>query len=204
MALRIHGVDTVVVGHFNPWIIQPSWLAAQGMLTADEVHVAFQPYSSSGLLQFRMGDYHWKVSQDRLIVHSDPMRNTARPILEIIQRLPHTPLVAIGNNFSYVTTVADWQAGTPSLGRISEGDLEQLGELVSQTWESELALRNAAVLKTTIRLDSTNVIINLNFNRITNTTEAARAALRNFDSDSEASRQFVTELLGETIENWDD
>ena len=201
VSLRIHGVDTVIVGHFNPWIIQPIWLAEQGLVDAEAevVHVAFQPIAT-GVLQFQTGSFHWKVSQDRLIVQSDALVNTAAPIIDIIDRLPHTPVSAVGNNFNYLTTAPAWDGGHPVLGNVSADQLAAVGDIVSQSWQVELALRQGVVAKILVRIDATNVIVSFNFHRSINAPDLAKAALRNFDDDYQTSRRLLVDVLAVEVE----
>ena len=165
----------------------------------EAVHVVFQPIAT-GVLQFRTGPFHWKVSQDRLVVQSDALENTAGPIMEIVDRLPHTPVSAVGNNFNYLATAPSWDGGLPLLGNVSADRLAAEGDIVSQSWQVELALRQGVVAKILVRIDTTNVIVSFNFHRSINSVDLVKAALRNFDDDYQTSRRLLVDVLEVEVE----
>lgn len=193
MAFRIHGVDTVVVGHFNPWIIQPEWLLRQGVIAeGEEAAITLHAFSSPvGEMLFKVGTVTWKVSPERLIVHCDEYSDTATPVIEVLRLLPHTPMNAAGNNFNYVGQASDWIGERPTLNDVTRESLAQRGRVRADAWRTEIVREDDSVMNVHVIHSEQRVAVNFNFHRLATDCDSAIEATRNYARDFETSREFL-------------
>ena len=96
------GAAIVLVGQFNPAIIQPSWLARWGLIRGDEADTANLEGIVPEASRFAIADWlNVSVSTDRFQLaardqaHFGPLRDLAVGIFEL---LAHTPVSAFGVN----------------------------------------------------------------------------------------------------------
>src|SRR4051812_20465261 len=106
MQAELFQCDVAIVGHWNPYIIQPDWLINSGVAHVaerDNIHqinfsiVPHQPLSFS----FPFQGFDWSISENHLIVRSSTLQNPAPIVVEVLRRLAHTPVAAVGHNFKY-------------------------------------------------------------------------------------------------------
>lgn len=99
--LKESATTIVVLGSFNPVIVQPSWLEVHGLVAPDEVAEAQVNVIHRQVSDFRVGDFHVQTLDERFSVSStsapsvDLVRDLALGILGV---LPETPVRAAGLN----------------------------------------------------------------------------------------------------------
>lgn len=83
-------------------IITPPWLADQQIQQSDKdgVDVSYSPYDRS--YRFVIGKISWIVRENKLIIESRKNFNVGNLAAEVLLRLSHTPISAIGFNFTYL------------------------------------------------------------------------------------------------------
>jgi hypothetical protein len=99
--LKLSGSTIVVVGSFNPSILQPAWFSSQGLITNGEatdaeVRVVHKDFTS-------FGTEYWDLecTADRLVIASDraPAIEILRDLaIGVFTLLSHTPVHAVGLN----------------------------------------------------------------------------------------------------------
>ncbi len=102
--VRIEGRGVVLRGSFNPMIFQPEWLRSQGLVDEAEFEL---PQESKSLLvshEFTNVTTSWFTCQIRpdvfqVMTQDTEMFGPLRDLVsDILDRLPHTPIAAIGIN----------------------------------------------------------------------------------------------------------
>lgn len=199
MSMRIHGVATVVIGHFNPWIIRPEWLREHEIVPAGDVQVTFAAAGTGKTFQFKVDDLDWKVSDDRLIVESDEPRNTGEYAVSTLKKLPHTPVVAIGHNLNYVCQSDVWSAGKPGLGNIDDRALGRLGSLRALSWQVSIVRPDDSVMNVKTHHTESQIAVSFNFHRQVADNKQAIQAARKFESDAKLAKVFVMRVLGQEV-----
>jgi hypothetical protein len=93
----------VLVGNLNPAIIEPGWLMRQRILAAsEEIQLRLGMPGSVTPIQFRSSQYAWSISSQVLSVSA--LSDKADPgafVASIMEKLFHTPVQAVGNNFHF-------------------------------------------------------------------------------------------------------
>lgn len=124
LSLRFAYHDTVVLGAFNPAIIQPAWVIKTGLLAENEGFIDV-PVLGGGLVQCRVAGFTWAVTSERLVVTHEELGRPGSPgdlAAGILGKLPHTPTQAVGNNFRFEAPAADWPDSLrPQVGRELNG-----------------------------------------------------------------------------------
>lgn len=113
MAFRFKRADCIAVGTFNSYIIQPAWLAKVGIIPTE---IPVQIYSKLDEPGFRFTSpklpTRWVVTPTRVQVETDDAdQDCGEAVAKVLERLPWTPLVALGCNTLY-------QASLDELGQI--------------------------------------------------------------------------------------
>lgn len=110
-------MNVVLVGSFNPSIVQPYWLASKGLVKPEEAEHADVEVISRELVSFRLPEsLGIQVTLDRFQIAeaSAPSRELLRDLAEgVLRYLPETPLAAMGINHNYhyrVATEDAWHA----------------------------------------------------------------------------------------------
>lgn len=94
------GVAVVFVGNFNPAIIQPSWLAAKGLISESAADAAEVRVIHKEFTDFTVAGTQVLVSGDRFTLASqDAQQRLVRDLgIGIFEILEHTPLHSMGIN----------------------------------------------------------------------------------------------------------
>jgi hypothetical protein len=100
-ALDILGLNVIVVGAFNPSILQPSWLASKQLLRREEAEAAEVEVITREVAIFSTEMFELAVTLDRLQVGAveAPSYDLVRDlVVGIFRFLPETPVRAMGIN----------------------------------------------------------------------------------------------------------
>lgn len=99
---QITSLNIVLIGQFNPVIIQPFWLSSKQLIKEEEATTATVEIIHSELVKFRIGDWlGMQITRDRFELHTtlepyfEPLRDLTLGIFDILKE---TPLTAIGLN----------------------------------------------------------------------------------------------------------
>lgn len=175
--------NCVVVGNLNPAILEPKWIVKEGILPAGDVAAEFA-FAATGskdasfVPRFRLGGLAWIPLAQRLEVQAlDDAADAGLFVAEVLKRLSHTPVKAIGNNFHFEPR----ERGEKLLSLIDcrglrdfahEGD-QQLGTEYGIKFSHEDGVLN---LSLTASLDRV-MEVRFNFHReMVDASEAAKAA----------------------------
>lgn len=200
MASTLFQVDTVVLGRFNPHIITPEWLKREGILDTDFGEVLAVMTGKEVAFEFKTGQYRWHVDYGRLVIASeaataDPASLAAR----VIERLPHTPLTALGNNFHYRSPANRWSGGLPTLGKLGFAMLGAQGRVLQVTWGFKIECQPGKLIGLTTEQTEETVQVHVNFHNEVADKEQAIAAANRFAEDKKAGQLLLSETIGESV-----
>lgn len=103
MPFRFHSANCIAAGTFNIYIVQPAWLADQGIVPKGEQVGIFSKLDEPG---FRFSApkmrSRWLVTPSRIEVSSKhPDEDCGALVGQVLERLKWTPLKAVGTNVSF-------------------------------------------------------------------------------------------------------
>lgn len=109
MAFRFLKANSVAVGAFNIYIVQPHWLTRKGVIPAGEVTLEAKldepGFRLCSLLQQRV---QWAITPTRIIIETDdPEANCGETLARLLDFLPETPITAVGNNTHYTESLEE-------------------------------------------------------------------------------------------------
>lgn len=196
--MKLTDSNIVLIGGFNPHIIEPGWLMREEVVeeTRDEFQVEVQLPGVGGLarsIRFELDRIQWEVGLDRIKLASRNGCSPAPWIERLLERLPHTPIRAVGNNFRFVCPRNEWSQPVPALP--SKSDLgDALGEPVSSTLVSRTKNPDGTHINITLTIAPQEVIVDANVHRAVANHKAALAAIGSFDQDRDRIRRIVATM----------
>lgn len=186
----------VAVGRFNPAILTPAWMVKEGILPDDEAEIG--QMMGGGTLQFRLAGYMWQPSLSKLEVHAEGANlDPGEFVSQVLNRLPHTPLRGVGNNFALAL------GGTPGkqLYPLIQCPLVKLlatEEHENLALSATLALSHEkeAIIRVTLDADQEEVVgLSFNFHRDCTSASAGAEAARKWTADREEARRLLEKIL---------
>lgn len=99
--LQIYTLSVVLVGDFNPVIINPFWLAQKGLIKEQEAANAKVELIHNDLTRFDIGWAHIEITQNRFEIRSsqEPFFNPIKDLVtSIFSKLSETPIKLLGIN----------------------------------------------------------------------------------------------------------
>ena len=207
MGVKLYEIDTVVLGRFNPHIISPPWLAKEAIIAEQEpVEAEIALMGRTVAFRFKTGDLTWQVDYTRLIISTEKISDTAAMAAKVVEKLPHTPLTAIGNNFRYRCSLSQWKGRLPKLDDVGFDQLKRYGEVQSVGWKASVRHSDGMTVNTDVSLEPTAeslspmLTVNINYHRQVQSAADLIAAAHRFDEDRKASVTFLESLLREKAE----
>ncbi len=207
MGLKLSEVSTVVAGSFNPQIISPPWLVKEQVIAEPkQVEMQLAKVGRSIAFRFKIGDLAWQVDYMQLAVSTEDIdSDTAAIVAKVVEKLPHTPLTAIGNNFHYRCNHSQWQGRLPKLDDLGFDELKTYGNVQSVGWRASVVRPHGLTVNTEVSLEPTEslspmVTVNVNCHRQVSSAEELIAAARRFEEDRNESAMFLELLLHEKVE----
>jgi hypothetical protein len=205
--VRLTDSNIVLLGGFNPNIIEPAWLSRHDVVEKKPEEVMTEIQFGPGapqMMRFNLDGLRWEVSLDRILIGSGEARSPAKWILRLLELLPHTPLRAVGINFKLRSDRADWPLEIPKLPN-QEGAASLIGEVVASTAVTRGRLDSVTQLNLTLNATESEVVLDANFHRgVVNTEtqsalEMAKQAMSEFDGDWARLCSIVSEMTGKEV-----
>lgn len=204
MPVTLELAQTVAIGAFNPYVITPGWLVKYDICTRDE-EVNVRMVSIGEGASFDFGPVEWQVDGQRLSVTSASVDfDCGGKVSQVLELLPHTPVRAIGHNYHFTASKAQWDARpSPKLG---DRRMEELDGAEQVRWSGTFRW-NAARLEVTLAYEADLVAIFFNYHRNMNLEKAtaastppeqitqAREAAGHFRQDFDHSRALLMSLF---------
>jgi hypothetical protein len=103
VSIRFHSASCVIAGTFNIYIFRPDWLSQAGFLTEPQlVKVELQLNQPGIRLRSPQLGATWTVTPEKLVLETnDPSIDCGQTADRILERLPWTPLKALGCNYAF-------------------------------------------------------------------------------------------------------
>lgn len=155
----------VVVGSLNPGIIQPEWLSSQSVIEEEPAEWELELQVGAPTPSFHDAHLRWQCKYDRLVVTSLDGTDPGSAVARVFELLHHTPLRAVGNNFSFLIH--------------EESERKALAartESRAVAWLSELGY-HASAYATTLQIGVNDARLNL---KIEHSDQGAHAVSFNF------------------------
>jgi hypothetical protein len=202
MTFTLKKFNSVAVGTFNMYIIQPHWMTRKGFLP-EGLEVRVQVNMSEPGLKFGSTELGmvWEVSPTRLVVQSElPTVNSGERLREIVHALPDTPLTAVGHNFSFIGDVSDLGTIGERLREMAPALPNPQDVLVNQTFGLVVA-RGERTFTVAMTMLPDSAEISVNVNAVVRDREPAEAwaALQRFQEDRNESVGILRTLVGNRI-----
>ena len=179
---------------FNPQIISPPWLLKEQVIAEPKpVEVQFAQVGRAFAFRFKIGDLAWQVDFMQLVVSSENVSSdTAAVVAKVVEKLPHTPLTAIGNNFHYRCNLSQWQGRLPRLGDLGFDELKTYGDVQAVGWRASVGRPDGATVNTEVSFEPTESLsplltVNVNYHRQVSSAAELIAAARRFEEDRKGS-----------------
>jgi len=200
--------NIVLLGGFNPHIIEPTWLSRHDVVeeNADEFarEILFSPGAQQQMMRFHLDGLRWEVALDRILIGSSEARSPAPWFVNLLQLLPHTPIRAVGINFKLQSERGEWPADVPSLPH-QEAAGSLIGEVITSTAMTRGRLDDGTQVNLTLKATQTEVVLDANFHRSIESigdrtaADAAREKMSEFERDWARLRDIVLKMTGEEV-----
>ena len=159
---EIEGASVVLIGHFNPALVHPSWLVRHGLVREREEAAATVDLVRPELSLFTVGPFRIEARPERFVASVEDMGNLS-PLRDLVSGvfsiLSHTPITKFGLNrlmhFKMASTDSWHRVGHALAPKDPwDGLLEAPGTLsltVQGTWPKTRSQRVQAVVQPTQR-----------------------------------------------------
>lgn len=196
MSLSLESAQTTAYGPFNPHIITPEWLVANGICPDGELEWRLQPLAQG--VAFSLEDVQWQVDFRRLAVKSR-RKDCGAFVANVIALLEHTPVRSICNNFNYACDLEGWGASPMPMGDLTHVPGLVPGELAEQLrWSCSLRIEDAKTDITVARRDP-GIVVFTSFYRTTDSPDQRLRAAHRFAADRDKSQQLLRRMFNQEV-----
>jgi len=188
--LEIESANIVLFGNFNPYLITPQWLKEQSIWAADDVQLALGAMQQDGV-QFHGDGSAWYVSSDSLVISSTKL-DCGSVAVKILEKLPHTPLTAVGSNFEFQDSSDSTQYPV----------FDEIRRTIPSELNSQLLRWGTVIHEDDVRIEVTflsgeqGTTIALGYRRSASSIEMARRAASRYGVDRDKSDLLIDQILG--------
>lgn len=196
MALANERVCTAI-GRFNPAILSPEWVVKEGILPAGNAEVEAL-FGAVQLVRFHHAGLMWQPSLGKLTVQGEsPDSNPGEFVAQILDRLSHTPVRAVGNNFEF--EIAD-EAAAGRAALTVEAELTTLlaaeKPVLKYSATQTILHGEDCLLGITLKVEKDSPLtVQFNFHRDAASASTAAAAARHFGADQEEAKRLLEVIL---------
>ncbi|MEX1027255.1 MAG: hypothetical protein WD049_04510 [Candidatus Paceibacterota bacterium] len=195
MALKLNERTCVARGTFNIYIFQPDWFVKIMELDEDTEGQILADFSQPGLrVRFQDGELIWTIRPDSIILTSSSSKRSVGDLVsKVLHKLPHTPMRAVGNNFTFSNKLEDLGPQDDAAPTFWLEPSRVPGLLHSDIGGA--IKRGDAVYNLAISRTETDLRLVANVHRETKTCEAAEEAANKFNDDFDAIVEMASSLF---------
>jgi hypothetical protein len=201
VAFRFKKATCVVAGTFNMYIVQPAWLAKVGIIPQG-IEVAIGSKLDEPGFRFLSPKLssRWFVTPGRIEVETQsPEEDCGAKVADVLQVLPWTPLVALGNNVQYTAPLSEIDALPEEMRRAPAIPDEY--ELMQRSFHFGLGRENRIInLQLAIAPEEIELSVNVQTELRDRDSASAQAAARRFLQDRQEAEALIRHLFKANIE----
>jgi len=201
VAFRFKKAACVVAGTFNMYIVKPAWLSGIGIVPKGTPVVIHTNLDGPG---FRFTSpklpFSWSISPSHIEVDTESSEeNCGEKVAAVLKALPHTPLVALGNNTVYSAPLSETAQLPDQFRGLPE---TPTGYAFAHRSFHFGLLRDARVtnLMLSITAEEVELSINVQTELRDHDTDAVQAAALRFSQDRQEAEVLVRQLFKANIE----
>ena len=160
--IELPNQNVTVLGAFNPEILGPAWVQRHIENIAPTIEMLVP--TAGGTVMYRAGELTWVTTRERLVVCGPP-RATGQFVAGVLEKLPHTPLVAIGVNSQLAGELSPSHCGPWRLER-SDSETQSLldGTLVDLSFSQAVRRKDGVRLTLKLTWPTSELDVLLDFN----------------------------------------
>jgi len=209
--LQIYKLNIVVLGRFNPAIIQPFWLANKKLIREQEAQSADIQIIHNDIVSYKIGWAEINVTKDRIQIGTaqeglfDSLKDL---ILGILSFLKETPVMAFGINHLRYYTIPDenryYQIGNRlaplSLwkGELVDPRMNRLEIIQAKRIDNKAGSYRVTISRPDIPMPNYSILVNINdhFELINNETitEVIDVIEKGFNNSISTSEEIINTL----------
>jgi hypothetical protein len=204
VAFRFRRSTCVAVGTFNMYIVQPPWLAKIGILPkGTSVTVASKLDEPGFRFSFPKFPFRWFVSPSRMEVETESWQlDCGEKVGKVLESLPWTPLIAIGNNTIYTAAIAELGNLPEDVRR--ESEMPQGYEFAQRSFHHCVKREDRSFnLQLSITPEEIELSVNVHTELRDRDSEVASRAAHRFLQDREAGEALIEHFFKARIEHGD-
>ena len=191
VSLKHQSTSVVVAGRFNPFIFSPDWLEREEIIIG-------KPKLMFGGVQggvgFSCDGIEWQVDDRNLIVSGK--NEIGDLVIKVLGLLKHTPIKAIGINFSFESPTWD----SPVVPKLGEQKLSDLQEAKVVTWSSIFHEAETRILME-VAYGSEGLTVNFNYHTPATDSGSIITSVEKLQTRFENSKNLINSILkGDVIE----
>ena len=200
MAIKRSHSTVVVLGAWNPAIIEPAWLHKHKVLDEEppkELRWTVTLLPGAGGVRFETGGMTWLADAARLEIKGKDWRDCGVYAARVLGLLPHTPIHAVGTNFIFTCDIPEWPTEyLPRLSDLTLGEGNQPREFKQEQWSGVRELDDKTRMQVAVaaRLNE-GIMVSVNLHRNVRSAEDARVVAGGWSQDRDVAEGVLIELF---------
>ena len=193
--------NIVIVGAWNINIIKPAWFAKQFPQLKIGKEVSIEMEMNTGAFRFQVQKIKINPNPNKLVFFSDVDENENYDLMseiatETVNKLQHTPIIAIGHNISFFTDNTFVLFENDELNNYEEFYKKTASTVAfnSQEIKHSLAYENY-ILNLTYNINRQKGFIKFNYNYATSNYEKVMEYIKDFRKNIENSKTIFNKLV---------
>lgn len=200
--IDLQSTNLTVVGHWNVAIITPPWIQTQFPEFKVTEDIPIEIGINIRDIRFTIKDLIINPSPNRLIISpkfetTECFESLILLMSGIIEKLNHTPMVAVGSNFAYVIDKAEVIVAIQDDAERLDGYYSKIGKKFSGNFVSQHVLvDNDMQITIFYHMSPNERIVTFNYNINTNRPDHVVEFIKNFQNQKNDSFELLNNLLG--------
>jgi hypothetical protein len=200
MAINQDKSTIVVRGDWNPAIISPQWLLKYKVVESPPTNLGLITSAAGNRITFLSDKVTWVIDSTRLELRAREPVDLGSYAARLLGLLPHTPIRAIGVTFYFLCPVDKWpEAALPTLGDIRLTPRPAYPDLQQIQWSCIRKFPENTRLQLTLTQEGENVVITLNFHRITTQASVAAEYAGRWSDHAKVATTVIKDMFGVEI-----
>ncbi len=194
LSVRLQSNDVIVLGAWNPAIVQPDWLSERKVVESSTPESLSANPLTKGFF-FKMDNVNWIIDEQRLQIWGAGGTDTGVFAARVLSLLSHTPVQAIGTNFHFQTGVGEWPSTRlPKLGDWTLETSPTKLQFKQFTWVGTRKMGSDTSCQITLTHAEDALSLNVNLHRDADAVRAAQFAGA-WRQDWQAVREIISDIF---------